>query len=224
MSIERIYKYVQTCVSKSKSKIIEDSIVQGLHIWNVKYNVDIDVNPVKKMTNICSKLESTSMDKYKSVVIYAGGDVCLWKCMCVLFAQAKKTLLFPLMKIIRQTCTKTRVVIFDKHWICILVRQAVHHCFLCHRIQLSDVGQISCIERSVRIIHKFSVSLQKCISVDYVNRNDLLHQPKELLRMPAIISDLPEKWPSKSYNGLFVCWSYEPQATRAALLSHIPET
>jgi len=65
---------VQKSVTKSKSLIIGDSIVRGMRLRNVFSNVDIDVNPGKKMTDICNKLESTLMDEYHSAVIYAGGN------------------------------------------------------------------------------------------------------------------------------------------------------
>ena len=59
---------------KTKTLLIGDSILKNVKLRSLSPSVEVDVNPGKKMENVCVKLDYTSKDEWHTVIIYAGGN------------------------------------------------------------------------------------------------------------------------------------------------------
>ena len=172
-------KDVTKTQTKSKLLLIGDSIVRGTRTRDVHPSVEIDINPGKKLMDICSKLNSITMDPYHTVIIYAGGnDVPVRTPLNRMHDQLKQTIevlrqsgctvyvctvcprrdgsVGPINDMIRHVCGETGAVAME---VCSSFvygdGTAVQHFFVSDGIHLSDIGQtklIQCIERHVRIL------------------------------------------------------------------------
>ena len=172
---------VKKTITKSKSLVIGDSIVRGMRSRNILPNVDIDVNPGKKIADICRKIDNTTMDEYHTVVIYAGGnDAPVRTPLGAIYDNVKATVellrqseckvyvctvcprrdgsVIPINEVLKRICNETGALLLDAYNAFVYGDgNAVQHFFNSDGIHLSDVGQtklINCLETVINIVNR----------------------------------------------------------------------